>query len=78
MSQAKRAGRVATVLWSIGIGIAVLACGISVLLPSTKRSRIKFDQLHRTTHEAAATQSAPATGPVADEPRAGDTGGRPR
>lgn len=52
--------RVATVVWSISIAVVLLVLTTSVMLPSTKRARISFDEDERV----AATQ------PFVDRPSA--------
>jgi hypothetical protein len=61
-----RAFKVGSVVWALVLGAAVLILGASILLPSTKRARIDFRQMHEESDDAA-TQPAsqPTTGPAA-------------
>jgi hypothetical protein len=67
-----RAFKVGSVIWALVIGILVLFLGASIMLPSTKRARIDFNQLQaeRDAEAAAATQAArqPTTEPSPSEP----------
>ena len=76
MNQPPRPIRIATLAWTFGIGALVLALGVGVLLPSTKRARLHF-QLpsdERQTPgdaqpQARATRSTgDATKPAVDRP----------
>ena len=71
MSDVKRAGRVGAVLWSVGLSVVILACGISVLLPSTKRARIHLpiqSETSTTDEAATAPTSQSATQPESPGP----------
>jgi hypothetical protein len=59
-----RGPKVASIVWALLIGAGILALAGSVLLPSTKRSRIDFDKLRHQTDQGPAT-TEPASGPGA-------------
>ena len=68
-----RAFKVGSVIWALVLGAAVLFLGASIMLPSTKRARMDFNEMKAMREEnerkaaefeaAAATQAAsqPAT-----------------
>lgn len=54
-------------LWAILIGVGIIALAGSVLLPSTKRSRIDWDEVRRLqAEEDAAATTAPSSAPTED------------
>ena len=61
-----KAGKVGSILSAILISIGVLACGVSLLLPSTKRARIQFprDDEPAASTTASTNPSEPATAPT--------------
>lgn len=58
MADRSRAARIGSVVWAILAGLGVIALGMSVIMPSTKRSRLDFRH----------AQGAPAEEVSADEP----------
>jgi hypothetical protein len=60
---ASRWTKVSTIVWSITAAIGLLAFTISILLPSTKRSRIDFEKLKqmREADELNENTTAPST-----------------
>jgi hypothetical protein len=72
-----RAKKVATIIWSVGLGIALLVLTVSVMLPSTKRASPEmlrmWEQRDREERErdVAATQGSttmPTFAPVTVQP----------
>jgi hypothetical protein len=62
-----RSGRWLTILWALLLGTGLVALAGSVLLPSTKRARVDWDQVRRMQEQAALADAAatrPATAPV--------------
>ena len=55
--------KVGSVIWSLLISIGVIACGVSVLLPSTKRARIQFNQVGEDPQNVAGPSTQPSTQP---------------
>jgi len=62
---ANRPVKAVSILWSILLAIGVVAFGVSVILPSTKRARIHFNQTgpDPETVESADAATQPATQP---------------
>ena len=58
----RRAFKVGSIVWAIGLGVAFIVLGASVLLPSTKRAR--FDIRHGQGQPDDAAATLPATGPA--------------
>jgi hypothetical protein len=58
----RRAMRIGTIVWALVIGTGIMALGVSVLLPSTKRARIHFPLPGENADQAATT--APSTDPA--------------
>ena len=51
-----------SIVWAMLIGIGLIALAGSVLLPSTKRARVDWEELHRLrTEPEAATAATAAT-----------------
>jgi len=66
MADRCRAARVGSVVWSILMGLGVIALGMSVIMPSTKRSRVDFRHAQELpADDVAATEptTAPTTMP---------------
>ncbi len=63
---ASRGSKVASVVWAVLIAVGIIALAGSVLLPSTKRARIDFDQFRNRPNADPATAPAvdPASRPV--------------
>src|SRR5688572_2707729 len=61
--RAGRATKIATVIWSVVIAIAVLVLGASIMLPSTKRARVDFNRSHQ---DAGAAETQPTTEPTTE------------
>ena len=60
-----RAFKVGTVIWALVLGAAVLFLGASIMLPSTKRARVDFNEMKAMREEnerkAAEFEAAAAT-----------------
>jgi hypothetical protein len=57
-----------TIVWALLLAVGVIALAGGVLLPSTKRARVDWDELRRLSEvDAAATRPAtqPASAPAA-------------
>ena len=79
-----RSGKWLTILWALLLGTGLVALAGSVLLPSTKRARVDWDQVRRMQEQsalddAAATQPAttPATTIAPHDDTAAPTGEAP-
>ena len=62
-----RSGKWLTILWALLLGTGLVALAGSVLLPSTKRARVDWDQVRRMQEQAALADAAatrPATAPA--------------
>jgi hypothetical protein len=61
-----------TIPWALLIGAALIAFAGSVMLPSTKRARVDWDELRRRQQLADESEtqptSAPASAPTPDHP----------
>jgi hypothetical protein len=62
MSGPERAKKTVTILWSLLIGFGLVAMTISVLLPSTKSSRMNFERIQ---NDVAAREKEIAAGELA-------------
>ena len=66
-----RSGKWLTILWALLLGTVLVALAGSVLLPSTKRARVDWDQVRRMHEQAALADAAaarPATAPATTTP----------
>ena len=64
MSGPSRGFKWGAVLWALVMGAGLIALAGSVLLPSTKRARVDWDQLQNMQEQdAAATTTPTATAP---------------
>ena len=66
-----RSGKWLTILWALLLGTGLIALAGSVLLPSTKRARVDWDQVRRMQEQAALADAAatrPATAPATTIP----------
>lgn len=65
MADLKRAGRIGSIFWSILIAVGIIALAGSIMMPSTKRARIHFQQFDQSdpTTTATTTTTNPATLP---------------
>lgn len=65
MAGYSRGTKVGTIIWSVVIAVAVLALGISILLPSTKRARLDFRHMESepTTEPTTEPSTQSATQP---------------
>ena len=69
MSGPSRGFKWGAVLWALLIGFGLIALAGSVLLPSTKRARVDWDEVRRMQAEAdAAAATMPATTAPSDVP----------
>ena len=62
-----RSGKWLTILWALLLGTGLIALAGSVLLPSTKRARVDWEQVRRMQEQAALADAAatrPATAPA--------------
>ena len=64
MGTPNKAGKIGSILSAVLISIGVLTCGVSLLLPSTKRARIHFQQLDDTATTPTTASTTPATAPT--------------
>jgi hypothetical protein len=53
-----------SILWAMLIGIGIIALGGSLLLPSTKRARVDWDEVRRVAAEEEAAAAMAATQPT--------------
>jgi hypothetical protein len=60
-----RAARIGSIVWALLIGTGIMALGVSILLPSTKRARVHFPLPGEQPENTAATVpvTEPATQP---------------
>ena len=66
-----------TILWALILGAGVIALAGSMLLPSTKRARVDWDELRRMREQEELAASAAATQPdTAPAAPAGDESAR--
>ena len=65
MSGPSKPFKVGAVVWSIVLAVALIALGVSVILPSTKRARIHLNQLGEDPENVGSGDSAtpPSTQP---------------
>jgi len=68
MSQPSRAARVISLLWAVLIAIGIIALAGSVMMPSTKRARVDWDQLRRLEAEESAAAAAASAASAATMP----------
>jgi len=55
MQEPSRPVKIGTVLWSLLLGVGVIALGVSILLPSTKRARFEFRNAQEKSPQDATT-----------------------
>jgi hypothetical protein len=77
MSEPSRGFKWASVLWALLIGAGIIALAGSVLLPSTKRARVDWDEVRRMQAEEEAEAAAPATQSTTDPSTAPTTAPAP-
>lgn len=72
MNEPSRGFKWGAILWALVIGIGIIALAGSILLPSTKRGRVDWDEVRRiqaaeeaATPAATLPTTAAATGPSA-------------
>jgi hypothetical protein len=67
-----RAFKVGTVIWALVLGAAVLFLGASIMLPSTKRARVDFNEMKAMREEnerkAAEFEAAEAATQATSQP----------
>ena len=61
MSDPSRGFKWASSLWAIVLGIGIIALAGSIMLPSTKRARVDWDEVRRMQAEEEAAAAAAAT-----------------
>jgi hypothetical protein len=64
MSGRNGAAKVGSVLLAVAIGAGIIALAGSLLLPSTKRARVDWDEVRRLAAEDEAASAAAATAPT--------------
>ena len=63
MSEPSRGFKWASALWAILLGVGIIALAGSILMPSTKRARVDWDEVRRAQAEEEAAEAAAATLP---------------
>jgi hypothetical protein len=68
MSEPSRGQKWLSALWAILIGIGIIALAGSIMLPSTKRARVDWEEVRRmqAEEEAAAAATSPSTAPATE------------
>jgi hypothetical protein len=60
MSEPSRGFKWASALWAVLLGIGIIALAGSILMPSTKRARVDWDEVRRVQAEEEAAEAAAA------------------
>ena len=63
MDEPSRGFKWASALWAILLGIGIIALAGSILMPSTKRARVDWDEVRRVQAEEEAAAAVAATLP---------------
>ena len=75
MSKPSPAAKVGSIALALLIGAGLILLAGNVLMPSTKRARVDWEEVRRLRDEAEAESTAPTTTAAADAP--GDAATRP-